>query len=306
MDDIALTPPLLTLPLLQKLAGARERGEPRLALSLDLGRSIAAVELGRDSWKWQHTRYPYPAELKERTVYAWTGSSFEPVSRFDAGLYKLVPTDWGPPTFEIDGIKMLPTARVSPFEDARAKVQLVAPRGKRVLDCCGGLGYFTYWCLNEQAAAVHSFEKSAAVLWLRGINPWSPPRDARLTLQHGNVAEEIARLPARGFDAILHDPPRFGIAGELYSQAFYDELARVIVPGGLMFHYTGAPNSQSRGRNLAKEVQRRLAKSGFEAEPSGDGVLARRIGRGTRPMKTRAAKARAKPRGPARPARGRR
>jgi predicted methyltransferase len=33
-------------------------------------------------------------------------------------------------------------------------------------------------------------------------------------------------MPA--FDAALHDPPRFGIAGELYSQVFYDQLARVL------------------------------------------------------------------------------
>ena len=70
-------------------------------------------------------------------------------------LVKLVPTDWGPPTFEIDGIKMLPTAKVSPFEDARRKVALIQPRGKRVLDCCGGLGYFAHWCLNDMAAEVH-------------------------------------------------------------------------------------------------------------------------------------------------------
>ena len=39
---------------------------------------------------------------------------------------------------------------------------------------------------------------------------------------------EIAGLAAASVDAILHDPPRFGIAGELYSQAFYDQLARVL------------------------------------------------------------------------------
>ena len=38
----------------------------------------------------------------------------------------------------------------------------------------------------------------------------------------------IAALAAGSVDAILHDPPRFGIAGELYAQSFYDELARVL------------------------------------------------------------------------------
>jgi hypothetical protein len=267
---------LLTLPLLQKLATARERGDVRLALSLDLGRSITPVEPGREAWIWEKHAYPYPGDLKERTVYGWNGSAFEAITRFDRGLYKLVPTDWGPPTFEIDGVKMLPTLEVSPFEDARIKVAMIAPRGRRVLDCCGGLGYFAHWCLMDQVATITSFEKSAAVLWLRAVNPWSPRRDARLTLHHGDVAAEIGKLPAHSFDAILHDPPRFRLAGELYSLEFYEQLARVLVAGGVLFHYTGTPNKVSRGRNLGKEVQKRLAKAGFESEIVGDGLIARR------------------------------
>jgi hypothetical protein len=273
------TPPLLTLPLLQKLAAARERRDARLTLSLDLGKTTATVEPRADGWLWLKNLFPYPEDLKERTVYGWNGTGFETVAQFDGGLYKLVPTDWGPPTFEIDGIKMLPTAQVSPFEDAHQKVTLIQPRGKRVLDCCGGLGYFAHWCLLEQAAAVTSFEKSAAVLWLRSINPWSPRRDARLTLTHADIAQEIAKIPNKSFDAILHDPPRFSIAGDLYSLAFYEQLARVIVPNGLLFHYTGTPNKVSRGRNMPKEVQKRLAQAGFEAEIVGDGLLAKRARR---------------------------
>ncbi len=271
--------PLLTLPVLQKLAAARDRGEARLTVSLDLGRSTATVEPANKGWLWQKTQFPYPEDLKERTVYGWNGTAFEAISRFDRGLYKLVPTDWGAPTFEIDGIKMLPTAQLSPFDDARVKVALVQPRGRRVLDCCGGLGYFAHWCLVEQAASVLSFEKSAAVLWLRTVNPWSPRRDARLTLNHGDIAQEIVKLPAKSFESVLHDPPRFGIAGELYSQDFYDELARVLIPNGLLFHYTGTPNKVSRGRSMPKEVQKRLAKAGFEAEIVGDGLLAKRLRR---------------------------
>jgi predicted methyltransferase len=75
---------------------------------------------------------------------------------------------------------------------------------------------------------------------------------------------------------VLHDPPRFGTAGELYSQAFYDELARVLVPGGMLFHYTGTPNKITSGRDVQREVRRRLQKSGFEGQIEGDGVLARR------------------------------
>src|SRR5882762_6442915 len=88
------------------------------------------------------------------------------LERSTNSLIKLVPTEWGPPTFEIDGIKMLPTAKVSPYEDAQRKVALIRPRGKVILDTCGGLGYFASWCLQGQAARVQSYEKNPDVIWL--------------------------------------------------------------------------------------------------------------------------------------------
>jgi predicted methyltransferase len=277
MTGAAPTQPLLTQDVAQKLIAARDRSETRLTLSLDLGRTTTTVELGADHWLWQRGRFPYPDGIRDRTVYGWNGSAFEAIAIFSGSLVKLVPTDWGPPTFEIDGIKMLPTAKLSPFEDARRKVALIQPRGKRVLDCCGGLGYFAHWCLNDMATEVLSFEKNESVLWLRGINPWSPRGNPRLKLQHGDIAAQISTLPSKSCDAILHDPPRFGTAGELYSQAFYDELARVIAKGGLLFHYTGSPNKLTSGRDVPKEVKRRLQKSGFLCNIEGDGVLARRV-----------------------------
>ena len=81
-------------------------------------------------------------------------------------------------------------------------------------------------------------------------------------------------LPDAAFDAALHDPPRFGIAGELYSQVFYDHLARVLRRGGRLFHYTGAPNRLTSGRDVPREVARRLAASGLNTEYALDGVLA--------------------------------
>jgi spermidine synthase len=72
-------------------------------------------------------------------------------------------------------------------------------------------------------------------------------------LTQGDITEQITILPARSVDAILHDPPRFGIAGELYSQAFYDQLARVIRRGGRLFHYTGTPNRLASQRNVPLE-----------------------------------------------------
>jgi hypothetical protein len=185
-----------------------------------------------------------------------------------------VPTKWGPPTFEIDGIKMLPTEHVSPYADAERKVGLIQPGGKTILDTCGGLGYFAAWCLKAGANKILSFEKNVDVIWLRSLNPWSPDAGGALTLTHGDIVEEIVKLPESSVDAILHDPPRFGIAGELYSQAFYDHLARVLKRRGRLFHYTGSPNKLTTGRDVPNEVAKRLRKAGFATALNGDGVLA--------------------------------
>jgi predicted methyltransferase len=266
--------PLLTLKVHAALRAAANAAAPSVACSLDLDRSTTSVEVAADGWTWQGQRFPYLEACKDRTVYYWADGRFEPVSRFTNSLIKLVPTEWGAPTFEIDGIKMLPTAKISPYEDAKRKVALIEPRGKRILDTCGGLGYFAAWCLSGEAKEVQSYEKNADVIWLRGLNPWSPPAGGALTLVHGDIAAQIGALPAASFDAILHDPPRFGIAGELYSQAFYDQLARVLKRKGKLFHYTGTPNKLTSGRDVPNEVAKRLRNAGFTTTLTNDGVLA--------------------------------
>jgi len=277
--------PLLTERECAALAAARAAGRAQVECTLDLGRTRSTVTVAANEWTWEGRGFAYAGRCRPRTIYHWTGVGFEPAARYTSSLFKLVPTEWGPPTFEIDGIKMLPTARVSPYADAERKVGLIAPRGKIVLDTCGGLGYFAAWCLRGGAARVLSFEKHAGVLWLRSLNPWSPdspwqdPPGAAFELRHGDITQQIGALPDRSVDAILHDPPRFAIAGELYSQEFYGQLARVLRPGGALFHYTGAPNSVSRGRELAREVSARLSRAGFAPELNGDGVLARAAAR---------------------------
>ena len=271
--------PLLTQAIADGLLAARNAGAGTWSGSFDLGMSNDEVTLHADAWEWRSQRHPYPAKLKDRTIYYRDGEDFVSVSRYAGSLIKLVPTQWDTPTFEIDGIKMLPTSKESPLDDARRKVALVQPRGKVILDTCGGLGYFAACCLDAGVAEMHSFEKNEDVLWLRTLNPWSPDPEApsssgRLRLTHGDVTKTIIAMPDGCVDAVLHDPPRFGIAGELYSQVFYDQLARVLRRGGRLFHYTGSPNKLTSGRDVPREVEKRLEKAGFNAALALDGVLA--------------------------------
>jgi predicted methyltransferase len=268
--------PLLTLIIHQQLLAAAASGTRATSCSFDLGRSIEQVKVEAHNWIWRDQCFPFMQQCKDRTIYFWNGSEFETAARYRTALIKLVPTAWGAPTFEIDGIKMLPTAQVSPYEDALRKVALIAPKDKVILDTCGGLGYFAAACIQAGARKILSWEKNPDVIWLRKINPWSPPTDAPLNLTEGDIAQQIEMLTSASVDAILHDPPRFGIAGELYSQVFYDHLARVIRRKGLLFHYTGSPNKLTSGRDVPKEVARRLERAGFATQAIGDGLLAKR------------------------------
>lgn len=271
-----LSSPLLTLNVHQALRAALRAGVSMVECSMDLERSRTTVAIGSSGWVWNGKSFPWLDACKDRTIYHWSSDAFRPASRYGGSLIKLVPTQWGAPTFEIDGIKMLPTAHVSPYKDAERKVGLVEPRGKVILDTCGGLGYFAAWCLAGQSSQVMSYEKSEDVIWLRGINPWSPVPAPGLTLNLGDITKQIAQLQCDSVDAVLHDPPRFGIAGELYSQVFYDQLARVLRRKGRLFHYTGTPNSLTSGRDVPNEVLTRLRRAGFTGELNGDGVLARK------------------------------
>jgi predicted methyltransferase len=282
--------PLVTLKVHETLRAAVRAGAPAVECSLDLEKSTTNVAVDDSGWLHAGQRFPWLSTCRERTIYHWESGAFQAASRYTTALIKLVPTQWGPPTFEIDGIKMLPTARVSPWEDARLKVSLIQPRGKAILDTCGGLGYFADWCLRGQASRVLSFEKNPDVIWLRSLNPWSPAVSARagnlagsqpgsgLTLIEGDISEQITLLPTESVDAILHDPPRFGTAGELYSLDFYEQLARVLRRKGRLFHYTGTPNRLTSGRDVPGEVAKRLRHAGFVTELNGDGVLATRGG----------------------------
>jgi predicted methyltransferase len=256
------------------MRAALEAGASALSCSLDLDRSTTEVAVTDTGWDYAGARFPWLGQCKDRTIYYWDGSAFQPASRYTTSLIKLIPTEWGPPTFEIDGIKMLPTAKISPYADAERKVGWIQPRGKVVLDTCGGLGYFAAWCLEGSAAQVLSYEKNPDVLWVRSLNPWSPQPGGALKLTHGDVAEQITSHPDNSVDAILHDPPRFGIAGELYSQDFYNQLRRVLRRKGRLFHYTGTPNKLTSGRDVPGEVAARLRHAGFTTELRGDGVLA--------------------------------
>lgn len=168
-------------------------------------------------------------------------------------------------TFEIDGVRMHQTARKSPLQDAADKVAALDPAdGMAVLDICTGLGYSAL-ATARRGCFVTTVEKDSNVLQLAGQNKDSKClfEHPRIRLVNEDAYAFVPTLPDASFDLILHDPPRFSMAGELYSGAFYTHLFRVLKPGGRLFHYTGTPGSGS-GKNLPRGVKDRLLAAGFE------------------------------------------
>ncbi|XRO75385.1 class I SAM-dependent methyltransferase [Methanocaldococcus sp. 28A] len=178
------------------------------------------------------------------------------------GYYKLVPTI--PPTIEINGIRMHRTKEVNPYEDTQNKINPVkVKRGEKVLDTCMGLGY-TAIEAYKRGAEVITIEKNPNVLELAKINPYSEELfKGNIKIILGDAYEVIKTFKDEEFDVVIHDPPRFSLAGHLYSEEFYKEIFRVLKPGGRLFHYVGNPGKKYRGKDLQKGVMERLRKVGF-------------------------------------------
>ena len=216
-------------------------------------------------------------ELKKRRLYAIESNNIKPLVEVkDNILYQLVLFEGcRTPTLEISGIHMHRVVVDPLFEDSFTKVRVLNPKPrKKVLEICTGLGYSTYWLLKRKCYVV-SIEKNETVLKLAEYNPWSSHLE-NVDIILGDATQAIYDFDADSFDYIFHDPPRFSLAPELYSQDFYEQLFRVLKPRGKIFHYTGTPG-EKRGKYLAKGVAERLRQCGFwrvKYAESAKGILA--------------------------------
>lgn len=200
----------------------------------------------------------------ERSVYFVKDGGVYKAAIAGEHYYKLVPTV--PPTIEINGIRMHRTKDMNPLEDTLNKVNAVEPKeGETVLDTCMGLGY-TAIEASKRGAYVFTVEKDRNVIEIARLNPWSWElfHSQNIQVIHGDVFEVVKRFEEATFDVVIHDPPRFSLAGHLYSEEFYRELFRVLKPDGRLFHYVGNPGKRYRRKDLQRGVMERLRKAGFE------------------------------------------
>jgi predicted methyltransferase len=259
-------PPLLTRWTAERISAAIEAGEREIRVSLDLGLSEDTVTWTGDHLALRDYRLER-GELerlhkRDTVVFAIDEDGAWPLEIREGGYAKLVPLEGGlgAPTFEISGIKMHRTLGIDPFNDARTKAAAAVSRGDRVLDTCGGLGYTATWARRLGVAAVVSVERDPDVLALRKYNPWSREylKDVGVEKVEADVAQTITGFKDASFQSIIHDPPRFSLAGELYGEEFLWQLARVLAFGGRLVFYTGQPYRFGRGRNFIEGIEKRL------------------------------------------------
>lgn len=252
----------------RQVLAALEGGGESVAISVDLNLSRATFALGGDALVLDDKNRLDRGELRqiaarENRVFLLQGGELEVLEVRDGGYCKLVPTGRAP-LLEISGVKMHISKGVDPFESAGEMAVQVVKRGDRILDTCSGLGYAAIAALRLGARAVVSVERSRTVMALREKNPWSQGLfGAGIELVHADIGDYIRELPAESFDAIIHDPPRFSLAGELYGERFYRELHRVLKRRGALFHYTGNPHRVKRGIGFVDQAAQRLRAAGF-------------------------------------------
>jgi hypothetical protein len=252
----------------REVLAAMERGDDRIDISVDLNLSRGTFALRGDELILDENNRLSRAELrriegKENRIFYLEGRRLEVLEVRGDGYYKLVPTDQAP-LLEISGVKMHISKGVNPFESAGQMAAQVVKKGDRVLDTCSGLGYAASAALNLGAREVVSVERSSTVMELRKKNPWSRRIfGANIHRVHADIDEYIRELAAESFDSVIHDPPRFSLAGELYGERFYREIYRVLRRRGALFHYTGNPHLLKRGTGFTDHAAQRLRNAGF-------------------------------------------
>ncbi len=180
--------------------------------------------------------------------------------------YKLVYEDPEHPILEISGIRM---QEGNPVKTAQLKVSLLKARpGMKVLETCTGLGYCTYELVKRVGPGnVTSIEIDPNVLTLaRELNHFKEIQ-GKYTQLEGDSFDYVKSFAEEGrlFDRILHDPPRFSRAPQLYSQEFYNNIYKILIPEGIFVHYVGNPFSKFRKKGFITGITRRLKQAGFKS-----------------------------------------
>jgi predicted methyltransferase len=254
----------------QALLEAKHRGLPTAHVSLDLGLTTTPLLLeesgvplpGGQVLSWEVLEN---VRASDSQCFVIENNATRPIqfySQETERVYSLYPTG-SAPTMLVSGIPMHRIKDTDPHQDTLEKIRAARPVVGQVLDTATGLGY-TAIQAAQTAAHVTTVELDPAALQVARLNPWSQALfdNPKITQVIGDSFEVVAGMEDASFTRILHDPPAFSLAGDLYSGEFYRQLHRVLRNHGIVFHYVGDPESKS-GRSITAGVIRRLEQAGF-------------------------------------------
>jgi len=268
----------------RQLLEARKNGQSAVRISLDLNLTENDVKLQPESvlfpmgesLDWKSVEEISGNEIACYSVEDHTAKAIRGFSEFTGRVYGLMPTA-SAPTMLISGIPMHRIKDTNPHQDTLNKIKAIAPVKGEVLDTATGLGY-TAIEAAKTARHVLTIEIDPTAQEIARLNPWSQAlfENPQITQLIGDAFDMIERARPQSFSAIIHDPPMFSLAGDLYSLAFYQQAFRVLKHNGRVFHYIGDPESKS-GARVTAGVIRRLQEAGFRRvtrAPRAFGVVA--------------------------------
>jgi uncharacterized protein len=261
---------ILSYIQVQPLLDARKRGQTVVEISLDLGMSSTSVMLGNEGVSFATGECLGWGDIEkisrsEVNCYSIGGQGMQAIQTFSQEtnrLCSLMPTQ-GAPSMLIAGFVMHRIKGIDPWQHAQRMIAALAPLSGSVLDTATGLGY-TSILAARTAESVTTIELDPGVQAIARFNPWSQElfTHPKITQIMGDAYDVVPTLADESFDRIMHDPPTFKLAGQLYSGVFYRELHRILRRGGRLFHYIGDPNSKASG-SVTRGVIRRLQEAGF-------------------------------------------
>lgn len=268
----------------RKMLDARKNGQAAATLSLDLNLTESEVRLQPEFMLfpegerlgWESIEEISQNETACYVVESGAARAIKGFSEFSGRVYGLMPTT-SAPTMLVSGIPMHRIKDTNPHQDTLNKIKAVAPIKGDVLDTTTGLGY-TAIEAAKTAKHVVTIEIDPTAQEIARQNPWSQAlfNNPKITQVMGDAFDKISEFEAESFSTIIHDPPMFSLAGDLYSREFYEQAFRVVKNSGKMFHYIGDPQSKS-GARVTAGVIRRLQEAGFKRvtrAPRAFGVVA--------------------------------
>jgi len=252
------------------LLKAKQQGIASVQISPDLGLSTVIVTLTSEGVEFpngEHLDWQSIEKVSKSEVncFILEDNAVRPIqvfSEYTNRVCSLMPTK-GAPSMLIAGFVMHRIKDVDPMQDTLRKIATVSPVMGRVLDTATGLGYTTIEAAKT-ADEVVTIELDPGAQEIARLNPWSQAlfHSPKIHQLMGDAYEVVQTFEDDSFARIIHDPPTFSLAGELYSGTFYQQLFRVLKRGGRLYHYIGDPNSKASG-GVTKGALKRLQEAGF-------------------------------------------